>query len=486
MPGLAEALTLDVSDDGLRAEVVIAPGVEPSDCDEALLRAFLNENQIPIRPAFDAAVGSLIEAVHADPGAGGRAVIAEGTPPRHGEPGRFEWEPAFDPENAEADAERDGDYYNHSAFTMAETGDVLARLVEPEKGVDGETVTGKVLAARDGVAAPVVLDESVARRADGTLVALCDGAVQFRDGVLKVSTHLEINEYVDFSTGNIHFDGDVTVFRGVRDCFELRASRDVTVRGMVEAAGVEAGRDGCFDGGVAARDKGHVRVERDMSARYLDSAVVSVGRDLVVDKEIVKCSLTVGGTIRCAGGALVGGVCTVGGACEFGVLGSDKGGETHCVLGAMGDFDPYRSRVGTLAGTVASMRDKAKAEHEALVAHAADLTPTQAEQMTMLEFTLSTLEELEARVRGARARIEETESELTAVELTVHSVVHTGVRLTMGRFDVTFPDPIKGPLRITLSAAGRPLFTDLTSGTTQDLRDVARVVEIEDETGLAA
>ena len=52
----------------------------------------------------------------------------------------------------------------------------------------------------------------------------------------KVSNTLEIDQNVDFSTGNIDFPGNVIVHRSVKDCFTVKARDDIEVRGLIEAA----------------------------------------------------------------------------------------------------------------------------------------------------------------------------------------------------------------------------------------------------------
>lgn len=483
MTELAQALSLELSDDETVATLAVAPGVEPTECDRAAVMAYLTEHEVQIRSDAHHAVETLLESVAQDPSQTHSVVVARGAPPRHGDNGRLDWAEGFNPsheaEPGEAVPDAPAGHYGRTAFILAKKGDVVATLVPPTDGVDGVTVRGKTIAAKDGKPSPVKLDDSIRQGDGGALIAACPGAVCFKGGVLRIVSHLEIDEFVDFSTGNINFDGDVTVHKGVRDCFVVQATKDVHVRGMVEAAEISAGRDARLDGGMAARDKGSAIVERDLAARYLDSAYVVVGRHLEVEKEIVSVDLSVGGRFVCRNGAVIGGTIAVGGPCELGEVGSPSGAETTISLGCMRDFDALGSRLGAIRSSIDALHAKTKAAHDQLAANAVKLTAAQAEQMTELQFTLQTLEAMKSRTVSAGDKIASVVATHTDAELTVHRLIHQNVVVRIGDHTATFKDPVKGPLRITLGAGGRPQITDLITESARDLSEHARVVKSE-------
>jgi len=490
MTELASALSLELSDDETVASLVVSPGVKPSDCDRAVVGAFLSEHEIQIRSEAHAAIDALLEAVAASPDDTHKVVVARGAPPQHGQNGRIEWAEGFDPSAeppaAEPEADPKAGHYERTAFTLAKEGDIVAILIPPTDGIDGVTVRGKTIAAKTGKPAPVKFDDSIRQGDGGELIAANPGAVSFKAGLLRIVSHLEIDEFVDFSTGNIHFDGDVTVHKGVRDCFVVQATKDIHIRGMVEAAEISAGRDARLDGGVAARDKGSVIVERDLAARYLDSAFVVVGRNLSVEKEIVSSDLTVGGQFLSPSGSVIGGSAAIGGVCELAEAGSPSGAETVISLGCMRDFDALGARLGALRTSIDALYEKTKAAHDQLVALAVKLTASQAEQMTELQFSLQTLEAMKQRTTAAGDKITSVVAAHTDAELTVHRLVHQNVVIRIGDYTATFKDPFKGPLRITLGANGRPTITDLITESARDLSEIARVVETENAAKAAA
>jgi hypothetical protein len=486
MPDLFEAISVEISEDETVATLRVASGVKVSDCDREAVLAYLAEQQIQLQPDSRDAIDSLLAAIREKPGEAHSVVVARGKPPEHGRMGRLQWEDAFDPEKAAERGEKPGDddhgacHYTRSAFTMVKAGDHLATLMKPTDGVDGYTVRGKTIAARDGKPAQIKFDRSVIVRDGGQVVAGEAGALSWRSGELKIISHLEIDDFVDFSTGNIEFDGDVTVHRGVRDCFVVSAAKDLRIRGMVEAADVIAGRDARLEGGVAARDKGRVYVERDLFARYIDSAAVVVGRHASVEKEIVNADLSIGGALSAPSGAIIGGETTVGGAIELAEIGSSAGSSTLVTLGAMRDFDELKGKLGSLATLADEMHRKAKEQYDMLTANASKLTASQAEQMTELQFSLATLDAIRGKMSQADEKIATVVAKHTDIELTVHRLIHAGVRVRIGGFEAKFKDPIKGPVRITLGASGRPVLTDLVTESARDLSQITPVHAIDD------
>jgi len=61
------------------------------------------------------------------------------------------------------------------------------------------------------------------------LYSKIDGAVHYDGNKISVSNHLEIDGDVDFKTGNIIFDGYVTIKGTVTDGFYVEATKDIEI-----------------------------------------------------------------------------------------------------------------------------------------------------------------------------------------------------------------------------------------------------------------
>jgi len=240
-PGAAndQELTAAVCDGGLRAEVTVPAGFDACMLTPELCQMTLMGCDVVINKSIDQAVASGIAAYPADDKEP-YTITVPGQPPVHGEDGRFEWDPRFDPDadridrDAEQHAgerERDGkadtgdkdavDFYNLSRYVVVETGDILGQLIAPTHGEDGLDVRGKLLPAKPGKEVKHTLDESIMLDGKGRYVAQQTGLLRVEGDRLSISPVLQVKQHVDFGTGNINFDGDVEVLKGVKDRFKV-------------------------------------------------------------------------------------------------------------------------------------------------------------------------------------------------------------------------------------------------------------------------
>ncbi|MEC9374494.1 MAG: FapA family protein [Planctomycetota bacterium] len=475
-----------ISQDGMEARLRLSAGLDVAALSESVLIAIAQGEGVSTSPELASSVKALLETYAASPDADHEQVIARGTPPNHGEDERLELAPAFEGAGAAATggkAESEPgvvDHYARSDFKMIRAGQKIGTLHPATEGEDGSTVTGKTLGARSGKALGLKTDASVEIRSNGEIVALVDGAFLQSGDELKVITVLEIPEYVDFSTGNIDFHGDVVVVRGVKDCFNVTCTGTLTVRGLVEAANLSAGFLE-LDGGMAARGKGTIQVENDAHARYLDSVRATIGRNLEIDREAVSCDLRVGGRLIGERAAIIGGCVSLCGKGEIGTLGSESGQETEVVLGKIHDVERLKSEVNSLMPQVEERLEKAKQSHGQLKRNASKPTKSQAEQLRELEIEIGEMERLKNRLGQGLAVLDQARRSFATVDLTVASRIHRGVRMKLGAYSARFHETVKGPVRITLDSRGRPRIEDVIREESVDLRERAKVRDVEED-----
>lgn len=486
MAGEEPRLSIAVDQAGLRAEAAFqGPGGAELVTPE-LIESELRARGVVLSEAVAGRVRAFAAACATASDGRVAMVVAEAARAKPGQDGRLVFEPGMNPAGAGAPApggDGPGSHYDRTGYIMARAGQRIARIVGPTAGEAGVSVLGRAIPARSGKPALVRTDGSIERRPDGSLLAAADGLLRFERGLLRVLPVLETPGHVDFSTGNIEFRGDVVVGKGVRDCFEVRATGDVQVRGLVEAATIEAGRDARLEGGMAAREKGGLRAGRDLFARYLDGVTAWIGRSVSVDREMVNCRLTVGGSLKAPRGAIVGGSCRVAGACEVDQLGGESAARTELSLGTIAEVDDLRSRVSEVLPAIEGRRAKFGTEHESLVRNASKLTPSQAERMTELQFELDSMRQLAARCDASLKKLSGVEGTFAELCLTVHGWIHRGVRVRLRGYDVEFERELCGSVRITLGDDGRPVCLNLSSGSVTDLRELARVVPREEDAG---
>ncbi|MEM6333449.1 MAG: FapA family protein [Planctomycetota bacterium] len=421
----------------------------------------------------------------AKPGENLEAVIAEATPAKPGSSGRVEWDvdsPEFqalqrsrlnsDIDDEPSDAEPPKSHYDRVHFIMVEPGDVLGRVLPPEPAEDGRDVFGEAIDAPEPIEHALTHDDSILRKADGTLIAQQGGVLHRNGDHACIDLKLEVSDYIDFSTGNIDFAGDITVKRGVRDRFTVRAN-NIEVHGLIEAATMIA-RDGLSAlGGFAGRERGSARVGRVLEAKYLDNVEGDIGGGLEFEREIINCDLVVHGSIRSNNGAIVGGRIVVTGACRVAQVGSSGGAKTVLAIGCVPRFDPLARKLRPIVENLLAERRHLNDEKEQIdeLITAARATPTDRERLTALSFEMSSLDRLIQRAQPSLEGLEKTIAECRVVDLMIERRLHGDAVIMFGDEQYRVLDAFKGPIRIALNDEGQLTLEDAIGprGTFEDL-----------------
>ncbi|MEO0587619.1 MAG: FapA family protein, partial [Planctomycetota bacterium] len=266
---------------------------------------------------------------------------------------------------------------------------------------------------------------------------------------------------VDFSTGNIDFNGDIVVRRGVRDRFTLRAN-NVEVHGLIEAATVIARQRMRALGGFAGRERGAVRVGKVLEAKYLDNVEGEIGSELEFEREIINCDLVVQGAVRSTNGAILGGRTVVTGPCHVGQVGSAGGSRTLLMIGAVPRLDP-------LAAKLRPVVEKLQARHRQLGSEAQEIeeriengtaSPSDREQQTSLMFSVAESERTLNKAEPALGLLEATIAEARTVDLTVHRRLHQDAIIGFDGQQYRVINGFKGPVRVTIDFEANLLLED--------------------------
>jgi len=375
-------------------------------------------------------------------------------------------------------ADEDDEHLDHrerSVIMVVKAGQRLGQIKHATDGIDGTDVCGNTISAKPGVQASLQFDsQSIECHDNGAVIAKIAGQLLLEGDSAHINPTLVINEYVDYSTGNIDFPGKVEVFEGIRDCFEVVSGQSITVSGLVEAADLVAARDIELHGGISGRDKGTLHAGRDIHAHYLNAAVCKVGRDLIVEKEICDCTVVVTGSVRSPSSRIMGGHVSVLGTCECWQVGSEAGAHTILSLGRADALDGLVRDTLKLIGKLSAKAAKAKAQMQELNDNP-EASSLKAEMMTSLKFEASEAESkkkpLMAALEGTYKLIEE-KSEPT---LTVQGLLCQGSEIRAGGHKAVFTQSIQGPLTIRLDEIGEMVCVDLKSGSVTPVKNMAKL-----------
>jgi len=225
------------------------------------------------------------------------------------------------------------DYRAQSNVQAIAKNAVICDIHLPVEGTAGLRVDGVAIPPKPVKSAEVPAGSNTALSEDRTkLLATIDGFLEFRGGVFNVNNLLNITSDVDYSTGNIDFHGDVTIRGDVREQFSVKATGNITINGLVEAATVEAGGDVIISNGVSGNNQAVIRGTH-VRAKHLESCTV-YSESLESDYILTSC-IFCSDSIQATGsrGAIIGGQVVAANHIKASCIGSQSGRSTEITLG---------------------------------------------------------------------------------------------------------------------------------------------------------
>ena len=330
---IGESAAIEVSEDRMEAFIIFS---EPINNGALMSRADVislieRENVVP----DDSLVDSVMQNRHY----GRKLTIAKGSEPEKGTDGFLQFH--FDRSNIKPKPKimEDGtvNFKQLDMFKLCNRGDVLVTSVPAREGRDGADVYGKVLpAVRSRPAGVIPRGKGTVLSPDGLhLIADVSGQLLLKENKIGISPHLEIPGNVDNSTGNIEFNGQVTVRGSVVSGFAVKAIGNIEVFGVCEAATLISTEGSIVLGnGVQGSDKGELVAAGDVTAKFIESCKVTAGGSITADS-IMKSHIKCDGSVTVAGknGLLVGGSLVAGEKLVARTIGSPMGTLTDIEVG---------------------------------------------------------------------------------------------------------------------------------------------------------
>lgn len=180
------------------------------------------------------------------------------------------------------------DYFDLHFIDEVKAGEWLGEKTPCTEGVPGKNVLGEVLLPKRGKDKPLFYDHKTVEKIEKddvtTLKALVDGVVQYKDGKISVGNHLIINGDVGTGTGNIQFDGSVTINGMVSAGFSIKATQDISILGELGISGVkevisESG-DIFIKGGVFGNNITIIKAAKNIFLKHANECTLEAGEDI--------------------------------------------------------------------------------------------------------------------------------------------------------------------------------------------------------------
>lgn len=390
-----------------------------------------------------------------------------------GQPAGFK--PVEDRQQPGSEESGDASFDNRSCkIRTVKSGEVIGEYIPetpPQPGID---VYGKPIAG----APPLVrfeLGPNVRLGDDGkTIYATCNGMIRVTRQGVSVVEQVKVDGDVDLKSGNVDAPSDVLITGNVAETFSVRSPKSITIKGMVEAASVEAGTHVIIAGGVAGKSRALIRAGGELQAKFLEEATIEATGDVIVTKEVLNCRIQTMGRLLVPRGPIIGGSVYARQGIEVLALGNDVDVPTQVAVGIL----------PAALLEVAKMRDIIKKKREAatkvrntvqpLLAQLKRLNPQQREKATELMYEADRLEEEANTLSTKKDEILRpyTPSGDREVCILVNRMVNRRVNLVFGDKVATILKPRRGPVKFVSRVVDRVesiLMVDAVSGSTQIL-----------------
>ncbi len=358
--------------------------------------------------------------------------IAHGRPPEKGETARIEYYFPTDKKPNFTEKEGRVDFRELGLVNNVQKGDLLAEKEPPTPGRPGLTVTGEKIEASPGEEKELEAGPNV-RREEDKFYAEIDGQVIVEKDVIEVQDVYTVDGDVDYSTGNIDFEGTVIIKGNVRDRFRVRAGGDIVVEKGIGKSYLQAAKNIIINEGIRGKGGAQVNAVGNVVSEFIEHAGVIAQKNVIVSEMILHSRVDAGEGVYVSGGRglVTGGEIRAGEIISTEEIGSIGTSETRCEVG----IDPvYFREMAKIEEKIVSQQEKLDKIERAInsLGHRQDLDESDREKLDKLEENRDSLkrniknyrEEQEALVR--RASVE------GKAAVSCAGKVHSGTRIGIG------------------------------------------------------
>lgn len=263
-------------------------------------------------------------------------IVAMGTKPVQGTKASIEYKFQTD-RKAKPRLNDDGtvDFHHLDNISHVKKGDVLAVLTKEDPGKSGIDIYGAEIKPAKVERLVLKYGKNIDITEDGLkLISQVDGHVTLEGDRVFVSNNFDVPADVDNSTGDVEYNGSVTVKGNVRTGFSIRAKGNVEIFGVVEGANIYADGDIILHRGIQGMGKGRLECKGNLISKFIESAEVLVDGYIETDT-ILHSNITAKGDIYVRGknGNIIGGKVRATSFIEATRIGSTMGTMTEVEVG---------------------------------------------------------------------------------------------------------------------------------------------------------
>lgn len=364
-------------------------------------------------------------------------ILAKGTPPVNGTDAWIEYFFNTNP-NLKPKKNEDGtvDYHDLNTISRVEKGQLLARLHEAQKGQAGQDVFGNPIPARTEKNLKLEFGNNISLSEDKTeICSLVTGHASLVNGKVFVSDVYEVPADVDNATGDIDYDGNVSIKGNVKSGFSVKAKGDIVIDGVVEGAFLWAEGQIIVKRGIHGMNKGKVEAKGNIITKFIENATVVSG-GFIESGSILHSQVSAASEVRINGkkGFVTGGVIRAGSLVEAQTIGSDMGTITRVEVGV----DPeVKERYNFLQKQITDISKELEKMKPALVSYSEKMAKKEAisaERVVQVQNIAKNFKEKQEELAGLRQEFVEIHELIqmeTGAKIKVKGSVYQGVSIAI-------------------------------------------------------
>lgn len=227
------------------------------------------------------------------------------------------------------------DYKELNTISRVKAGQKIAELIPEDYGKPGYNIAGEQLNPHTVKTKKLDAGKNMTLSEDKkVLYSDVTGHASLVSGKIFVSDVYEIPADVDNSTGNIDYNGSVTIKGNVKGGFKVVATGDIVIEGVVEDATVISDGQIIVKHGIHGMNKGVLKAKGNIICKFIENAKVISGG--YVDAEaILHSQVDAYGEVNVKGkkGFITGGVVRAGNLVEAQTIGSEMETMTQIEVG---------------------------------------------------------------------------------------------------------------------------------------------------------
>jgi len=229
-------------------------------------------------------------------------LLAEGTKPEPGKDALIEF--FFNTERKPGKILSDGsiDFKEQELIPVVKENQLLAAKYPPQEGIPGKNLKGDEAQAESGKDRNIKAQNNVrVVQGKGKVMyySMIEGKVQLiSDSSISVNKHYNVKGNVDYSTGNVYFNGDVNIKGSVLSGFKVKSGGSVTIKGTVNpGAEIVAGGDVIVGEGILGKGDTNVVAGGIVKAKFLQNVNIEAESDVIIGSYILNSSVKCGGMV---------------------------------------------------------------------------------------------------------------------------------------------------------------------------------------------